>query len=164
MSQETFDGFHRLLGCDPCKHGLPQMSWTTTTTPLGWLVGSFDDLRSSSDIWVTSWHGSRRWPISEIVAVSLWMELRTSFSASQKLNHWGKYSDKRYLFCSLVIPLCHFLAFVWLTSQLQCSSNFFYSSAHTHSHTLFLDVPNQLYNFQKETSTKMYTPFLIEIN
>ena len=52
------------------------------------LVGWFEDLCHFSDLSAISRLGSRRWPISEIVAERPGIEPRTSCSASQELNHY----------------------------------------------------------------------------
>ena len=55
---------------------------------IGWLVGCFEDLCRFSDISAILQLGSRRKPISDIVAARPGIELRTSCSVSQELNHY----------------------------------------------------------------------------
>ena len=53
-----------------------------------WLVGYFEDLHPISDISAISRLGSRRKPISEIVAARPEIEPRISWSLSQELNYY----------------------------------------------------------------------------
>ena len=59
-----------------------------------WLIGCFEDLRRFSNISAISRLGSRRLPISEIVAARQGIEPHTSCSASQELNHYTTAAPK----------------------------------------------------------------------